>query len=262
MAIQQAKNEDQNRKRKGFVVSLVVHVLFLLIMLGFTLEAPFPPPLELGIAIEFGGEHDGMGKTNQNQTERAVSAKEQTSLSKPVLTTQKQNVTDQRVVTQSQEEAPSMRSEKPNPQKQRESTPIDQRALFPGSRSQEKSGQNEAAGRKGSRDGRPQGGQVGDPRNNGLIGTPDFSLQGRNLKSWDKPNDDTQLQGVVVLNVAVNLQGQVVQAELNTRKSTISRPDLVEKCKSSARKFKFSATDNQTAPPLQSGTITFRFELD
>jgi hypothetical protein len=262
MAIQQAKNDDQNRKRKGFVVSLVVHVLFLLIMLGFTLEAPFPPPLELGIAIQFGGEHDGMGKTDQNQTERAVSAKEQTSLSKPEHKTQKQNVTDQRVVTQSQEEAPSMRSEKPNPQKQRESTPIDQRALFPGSRSQEKSGQNEAAGRKGSRDGKPQGGQVGDPRNNGLIGTPDFSLQGRNLLFWDKPNDDTQLQGVVVLNVTVNLRGQVVQAELNTKKSTISRPDLVEKCKLSARKFKFSATDNQTAPPLQSGTITFRFELD
>lgn len=44
MAIQQANNEDQNRKRKGYVVSLVVHVLFLLIMLGFTLEAPFPTP--------------------------------------------------------------------------------------------------------------------------------------------------------------------------------------------------------------------------
>lgn len=247
MAIQQANNEDQNRKRKGFVVSLVVHVLFLLIMLGFTLEAPFPPPLEQGIAIQFGGEHDGIGKTDQNQTERAVSAKEQTSLSKTEHTPQKKNVPDQRVVTQSQEEAPSMRSEQPNPQKQQESTPLDQRALFPGSRSQEKSGQNEAAARKGSRDEK-------------LF--PDFSLQGRNLLTWHKPNDDTQLQGVVVLNVTVNLQGQVVQAELNTKKSTISRPDLVEKCKLSARKFKFSATDNQTAPPLQSGTITFRFELD
>ena len=145
------------------------------------------------------------------------------------------------------EEAPSMRSEKPNPQKQQESTPISQRALFPEPRSQEKSGQNEAAGRIGSRD---------EKR------SPDFSLQGRNLLTWHKPNDDTQLQGVVVLNVIVNLQGQVVQAVLNTKKSTIIRPDLIEKCKLSARKFKFSVTDNQTAPPLQSGTITFRFELD
>jgi hypothetical protein len=74
------------------------------------------------------------------------------------------------------------------------------------------------------------------------------------------PEDQSRLQGEVVLNVTVNLQGKVVQAELNTKKSSISRPDIVEKCKLSAREFLFSTANNQTAHPLQSGTIAFSFD--
>jgi len=262
MATEQTKNDDQGRRRNGLIVSVAIHGLFLLIMLGFTLEAPFPPPLEQGIAIQFGGELNGDGKTDQHQKNRAASAEERPRADAPETTEQKQKGGNKRWVTQNQDEAPSMREENAKPRAQNESNPIDQRALFPGSTSKEKSGDSGASGRKGSREGKPQGGQEGNPRNNGLIGSPDFSLQGRNLLSWDKPNDDSQLQGVVVLSISVNLQGQVVQAELNTKKSTISRPDIVENCKRSARKFRFSAADNQTTPPFQSGTVTFRFELD
>ena len=139
---------------------------------------------------------------------------------------------------------------------------IHQMSLYWGSRATEKTGQNSSSGRRGSHEGKPQGGQEGDSLNNGLMGFPDFSLLGRRLLSFDKPEDQSQLRGVVVLNISVNLQGQVLQAELNTKKSTISRPDIVERCKVSARKFRFSEADNHRAPPLQQGSITFRFELD
>jgi len=258
----QSNQQEQNRKRKGMLTSLLVHGLFLFIMLGFTLEAPYPPPLEQGIAIQFGGETDGNGKTDQNRQnqEEAEQNQEEAVQSDPTET--KQKSADRNVVTQDVEEAPSMRNEQTVTNKQNETNPIDRKALFPGSRSVKNNNQSGAAGQKGSRDGKPQGGVQGDPRNNGLVGFPDYSLQGRNLLSFDRPTDESQLQGVVVLSVSVNLQGQVVQAELNTKKSTISRPDIVEKCKVSARKFRFSVADNQTAPPIQTGSITFRFELN
>jgi len=254
----QSNQQEQNRKRKGMLTSLLVHGLFLFIMLGFTLEAPYPPPLEQGIAIQFGGETDGNGKTDQNRQnqEEAEQNQEEAVQSDPTET--KQKSADRNVVTQDVEEAPSMRNEQTVTNKQNETNPIDRKALFPGSRSVKNNNQSGAAGQKGSRDGKPQGGVQGDPSNNDIV----CSVKDRDLLSSDRPTDESQLQGVVVLSVSVNLQGQVVQAELNTKKSTISRPDIVEKCKVSARKFRFSVADNQTAPPIQTGSITFRFELN
>jgi len=255
------ERNEKNRKQKGMLVSLALHALFLLIMLGFTLEAPFPPPLEQGIAIQFGGDHDSNGKTDQNGRDREESAHSRSQPSSPEQSERHQTTTN--VVTQNLEEAPSLRDGLAEQNKQKNvPNAIDKRGLYRGSRAPEKARQNSSSGRRGSHEGKPQGGQEGDPRNNGLMDFPDFSLLGRRLLSFDKPEDQSQLRGVVVLNISVNLQGQVLQAELNTKKSTISRPDIVERCKVSARKFRFSKADNHRAPPLQQGSITFRFELD
>jgi hypothetical protein len=258
----QTNQQEQNRKRKGLLTSLLVHVLFLLIMLGFTLEAPYPPPLEQGIAIQFGGETDGNGKTDHNRLNREETDQNQDEAVQSDQTEPTQKSAERNVATQDQEDAPSMRDKQTVSKKPDEPNPIDRKALFPESRSGKNKGQSGAEGQKGSSDGKPQGGVQGDPRNNGLVGFQDYSLQGRNLLSFERPKDESQLRGVVVLNVSVNWQGQVVQAELNTKKSTISRPDIVEKCKLSARKFRFSVADNQTAPPIQTGSIVFRFELN
>jgi len=253
--------QEQNRKRNGMLTSVLVHGLFLLIMLGFTMEAPYPPPLEQGIAIQFGGEIESGGESDQNQQNLEESKQDQAQPVAVESTDPSQKAADKKLATQNQEDAPTIPSDQKASKKPKESTPVDPKGLFPGSRSGANKGPGGASGRKGNPDGRPQGGEQGDPRNTDRD-TLDHSLQGRNLMSSDKPEDETQLRGVVVINVSVNLQGQVMQAELNTRKSTISRPDIVEKCKSSARKCKFSVADKQKSPPIQTGSITFRFELN
>lgn len=256
------EHEQKNRKRNGMLVSLVVHALFLLVMLGFTLEAPFPPPLEQGIAIQFGGELDDNGISDNNKVSRESPTKDEPQTVSHGPMEQKQEVDRPRVQTQDLEDAPAMDSKKDVPKKEKQTNPLDNRALFPGSRSAEKNSQAGATGQRGSPDGKPQGGKDGNPSNNGQTGFQDFSLKGRNVLTFDKPDDQSQIQGIVVINISVNLQGQVVQAELNTKKSTISRPDIVDKCKNSARKFKFSRADATSAPPIQMGNITFKFELD
>ena len=251
------ERNEKNRKQRGMLVSLALHALFLLIMLGFTLEAPFPPPLEQGIAIQFGGDHDSNGKTDQNGRDREESAHSRSQPSSPEQSERHQTTTN--VVTQNLEEAPSLRGGLAEQNKQKNvPNAIDKRGLYRGSRAPEKARQNSSSGRRGSHEGKPQGGQEGDPRNNGL----DFYLPGRRLLSFDKPEDQSQLRGVVVLNITVNLQGQVLQVGIDYKKSTIIRPDIVERCKVSARKFRFSEADNHSVSSLQQGSITFRLEFE
>jgi len=255
--------QEQKRRRNGFLVSLSVHALFLLLLFGFTLQAPYPPPLEQGIAIQFGGESEGDGKTDRSEVTAQAREESQAESESTAEPAPKPRETGTPVATQDVEEAPSLRNAPAvtTPPKV-DPNPIDKKGLYPGKQNPGKPGQPGAAGRQGSRDGQPEGGPQGDPRNRGRVGFNDFSLEGRGLLSFDRPEDFSQVAGVVVLNISVNLQGQVEQVGLNTKKSTISRPDIVEKCRAAARKFRFSKADNQSAPPLQNGSITFRFELN
>lgn len=134
-------------------------------------------------------------------------------------------------------------------------------------------------GGKGTGDGKSQGQTfpggnqgvpTGDPNSNnygpggsgnGNKGTgPSFSLSGRTASSLPKPNYPGEDEGIVVVKITVDKNGNVTAAEPGVRGTTIMNQKFWQEAKQAATKAKFNTDDNAQA--YQQGTITYRFVLD
>jgi TonB family protein len=114
-----------------------------------------------------------------------------------------------------------------------------------------------------------QGVPTGDPNSNnygpggsggGNQGTgPSFSLSGRTASSLPKPNYPGEDEGIVVVKITVDKNGNVTAAEPGARGTTIMNQKFWQEAKQAATKAKFNTDDNA---PAQQGTITYRFVLD
>jgi colicin import membrane protein len=115
-----------------------------------------------------------------------------------------------------------------------------------------------------------QGVPTGDPNSNnygdggsgnGSKGSGvSFSLSGRTASTLPKPKYPGDDEGLVVVKVTVDKNGNVTAAEPGTRGTTIMNQKFWEEAKQAALKARFN-TDNN-APAYQQGTISYRFVLD
>lgn len=114
--------------------------------------------------------------------------------------------------------------------------------------------------------GNPQGSAESDNYANGANGKgksgsgPSFSLAGRNALSLPKPDYPGNEEGVVVVSVTVDNNGNVTNAEAGVQGSNTYNSSLLDAAKKAALKARFNAAPN--APTLQKGTITYRFILE
>jgi len=137
------------------------------------------------------------------------------------------------------------------------------------------------AGGKGTGDGKSQGVTypggnqgvpTGDPNSNnygdggsgnGSKGTgPSFSLSGRTASSLPKPKYPGNDEGVVVVKITVDKNGNVTAAEPGVRGTTIMEQQFWAEAKQAALKAKFNTVTDNSAAAFQQGTITYRFVLD
>lgn len=86
-----------------------------------------------------------------------------------------------------------------------------------------------------------------------------FSLDGRTSKMLPKPEDTSQKEGIVVVEIRVNSNGDVISATPGGKGSTTLDEYLIDVAKKAALKSKFSAKPNA---PDQIGTITYIFVLE
>ncbi len=87
-----------------------------------------------------------------------------------------------------------------------------------------------------------------------------FSLEGRSAASLPKPNYPGNDEGIVVVKITVDKNGNVTVAEPGARGTTIMNQQFWSEAKQAALKAKFNADNNAAA--FQQGTITYRFILD
>ena len=108
------------------------------------------------------------------------------------------------------------------------------------------------------------GDQNGAPSSNGNStaggGEIGYSLGSRGKVSFKKPENPTQEDGKVVVDIWVNRQGMVVRAKTGARGSTTTNPILQKKAEEAAYKAIFKK--DETAPFEQKGTMTFVFILN
>ena len=110
---------DTEHKRKSMTITVIVHVI-ILILLFYVGMKYLDPPLEQGIAINFGTTVTGSGKIQP--TEKIQSAPQKTT---PEPVSQPKAEIKEEVVTQDNEDAPVIKKEKPK-MEQKETSPKEQ----------------------------------------------------------------------------------------------------------------------------------------
>jgi colicin import membrane protein len=117
-------------------------------------------------------------------------------------------------------------------------------------------------GNQGSPTGDPNAGTYGPGGSGGgNQGTGiSHSIEGRDALLLPKPVYPGNEEGVVVVRVTVDKNGNVTAAEPGARGTTISDPRFYAEARQAALKAKFNRDEN--APAFQQGTISYRFRLD
>ncbi len=114
-------------------------------------------------------------------------------------------------------------------------------------------------GNQGVPTGDPQSGNYGPGGSgSGARGTGiSYSLGNRTATSTPKPNYPGREEGVVVVKITVDQNGNVTQAEPGQKGTTTLNPELHDAARRAALQAKFNV--DRDAPAFQIGTITYRF---
>ena len=83
-----------------------------------------------------------------------------------------------------------------------------------------------------------------------------YRMEDRYSYGVDDPQELGNAEGIVKLDITIDIYGQVKSAKLNSA-STITDEEVIEACKKAALKTMFNL--NPDAPKLQQGTITYTF---
>ena len=247
------------KKDKGIAIggTILVHALAVLVLFLMAFKTPLPLPGEEGVEVDLGMMNQGMGNIQPDKPAIPQAAQPQ----------QQPNKSKEDIVTQNDEEAPSL--EKPKNTKPKQETKpaeepkpaVNQRALFKGSDTPQSGGSEGITGQPGDQ-GKPDGmkGVRQYDGNGGKGNGTGYDLGGRGAKSLHRPSDDFTEEGVVVVDIWVNRAGQVVRAEVATKGTTVINQSMREKAKQAALRSAFASDPN--APEEQHGTITYTFVIN
>ncbi|MDB4534608.1 TonB family protein [Vicingaceae bacterium] len=248
----------EKNSRAGIIGTVLVHLLLLLMFLSFGMPYQDPAPENEGaMMINFGTSDSGSG--DEQPTEPESSASENANPTE-------NSAAEENILTQDNIEAVEVNSSpipkdiEPTPTPKEE--PVVSENL---SNALNALNNSESTSSQGETDGAgDQGDPNGDPNSNGTstsggsgIG---FDLGGRGKVSFKKPENPTQEDGKVVVEIWVNREGKVLRAKTGARGSTTTNPILQKKAEEAAYKARFKKDEN--APFEQKGTMTFVFILN
>ncbi len=258
----------------GILGTIIVHNIILLILLLSFLTLPKHSSSEGAIIINFGEAETAGGMLEPELNNIPYS--------QPASTLQEQasEIEEDGMLTQDFEDAPAINKQpgttiteksqetrpdesKPDaePQEAEQKPVVNPKALY--------SNKGTSTTESGSSEGMYQGpGNMGDPQgtpesndyNAGLGGSPiGFSLIGRNSLILKKPEFSVYTEGIIVVEITVDRNGNVTQAIPGQKGSTLAIKELYEAVKKAALESKFSPKED--AEERQIGTITYHFKL-
>lgn len=266
---------DTEHERKSMIITVIVHVV-ILILLFYVGMKYLDPPIEQGIAINFGTTETGSGTIQP--IEKIQSAPQKTA-SEPISQPKAEIKED--VVTQDNEEAPVIKKEKPKkeqietPKKEEpkkevkkpdpkpdKSTTDALSSILNGPKSDGTAkggeGDDNKPGDKGSPDGDPNANAYYGT-GKGLDGDGNYLLGGRKALNKEKFVQDCNEAGVVVVSIEVDRNGKVINATPGVRGTTNNAKCLTDPARRAAMATKFNADDK--APAKQIGKIIYKFSL-
>ncbi len=274
-------------EKKSLAITSVITVILALLLLFFGLTSMYPP-VENGIAINFGNSAVGMGETQPSKPVKmapTVKTTPQEPQPQKEVSPQKQN---KDILTQNTEDAPVIPPkkkkektkehkvippkketvkkevqkkpvEKPKPSK---STTDALNNILNGKKQQGSSAKGEGNDQLAGDKGDPSGDRNATSyygQGKGLSGSGNYRLSGRKALVKKKYVQKCNEEGTVVVEIKVNRQGNVVRAIPGVKGSTNTSSCLLEPAKRAALDTKFNADPN--APAIQTGYIIYVFKL-
>lgn len=198
-----------------------------------------------------------------------VKKKTTTKDTKKKTTTTKEVVTKTKKTTQTTKETKDVKenTQQENATEEVKLPVVNKKALFPGKATEGGTTGEGVTGKEGN-----QGSLEGSPDSNNRTGGAtggngtgegegkgiSFNLGGRKSLSLPKPDYLKQKQGIVVVQVTVDKQGNVTKVNPGVKGSTTLDSDLLKAAEKAARTAKFDVNPN--APAYQTGTITYIFK--
>lgn len=276
-------NEQEDRRR-GWVTSIVVHALLILLLIIPFIQFPIPPPGHQGILVSLGTEAGSGDDRPQTQDEDPTpqnpdAAPPQPSQPEVRQVAEQTPAIDREVVTQDDSEALAIKkAQELEAQRKREEERERQRQLELERQKAEAEAKRQAeydkskqqfsdllsgTGKGNTNTPGNQGSPTGDPDASALEGISTGSgkigggLGNRGVVYTPDIQDVSQKVGRVVVNVCVDQQGNVISAVYTQRGSTTTDSELKRLAIQSAERFRFSDSDIEK----QCGTITIDFKV-
>lgn len=260
-------------EKKSFTITVVIHVVLILLLFIFGLKY-LDPPLEQGIAVNFGTTDYGSGDVQP--LEKIQSSPTQST---PQEQMQPESEIKEEVVTQEAEDAPVIKKEekpkettapaKEQPKVQPKAEPTPDKSTSDAlsslinapkndGKSQSGEGDDNKAGDKGSPDGDPNASSYYG-MGKGLDGDGNYLLGGRRAINKRIIVQDCNQEGTVVVDITVDRNGNVTSAVPGVSGTTNNSKCLTDPAKRAALETKFNS--DPKAPSGQRGQIIYRFSL-
>ncbi len=273
-------------KKKAALLTGLTGILLLLLFFVLGLRY-LDPPISYGMEVNFGMQSTGQGSTQpltppasnpipvqetqeeqEEETPPPPPQKTTTPLSEEVLNekdsevpvTQKEEIQEQEKTEE--KESPVKEKQPPKPKiseatKNLVSNLIQSEKPTPGETSTGE-GVESTPGDQGKPDGNPYASSYYSQAGLGGEGTR-YGLNGRSLQNDGKVVQQCNQEGIVVVRITVNQNGDVMQAEPGVKGSTNTHPCLLEPAKKTALLHKWHADAN--APKRQIGFVVIQFKL-
>ena len=266
---------DTQHKRKSAVITGVILILLLFGIFNYGMKY-LDPPIEYGLAINFGNSDLGSGEPVENTKAQATQQQEEV-VEEQVQETPKEVIEEEVITNETSEDAPVIEKtkekkeevkevpkeekpkEKPKPKPSKETTDALNSLLNGTSKNGTTTdeGDDNVAGTKGNENGDPNSNKYYGNSGSGSGGN--YNLAGRKALSKPIEKPDCQEEGTVVVSIEVDQNGRVIKAVAGARGTTNSAPCLYDAAEKAALKTKWNADNN--APTKQRGTIIYRFSL-
>tara|TARA_B100000949_G_C14230429_1_gene428684 strand:- start:434 stop:1312 length:879 start_codon:yes stop_codon:yes gene_type:complete len=286
---------DTRHKKKSFTLTtlLLSALLLLLFYIGLTY---LDPPIENGIAVNFGTMEFGSGEVQPTEPVRSeprevVSQPEPQEVAEPAEPEQTvvEEAPVEEVLTSNDEETIKLKQQqeaKRKAQQEAEKAKAEAERIAREKREAEERKRQEQEAKKksvdaliggiGKSDGTTTGSEGdddragdkgqpdGDPYASSYYGSPGsgtggYGLSGRSLANKGKVQQDCNEEGRVVVRITVDRSGKVVKAEPGVKGTTNNAPCLLEPARKTAMLHKWNSDSN--APAQQIGFVVVNFKL-
>ncbi len=266
------QSQEQTSQGKGWIVSLVVHIMVILAFLLPMIAIKNPPPEQEGLLVNLGLPDEGEGQETPKGTESkpqpaAAAETKEVKPAPPVnARTPTREVKSQKMTSAvdspvSSKEASAKKAAEADAQREAAEQARQQEAY---NKTKKSYGDLLGTGGKGNT-GKPgsQGDPNGDPNASNLTGISTGSgrvgggLGNRGVLHEPQINDRSQKTGRVVISVCVDKNGKVLKAEYTQKGSTTTDSELKEIARKAALQFTFTQSDIEE----QCGTITVDFKI-